>query len=182
MCRCGTWERGLGSAGIMVGLDGVRRVLWPKWIYDSSIPILGLAQLLYHVVGNMPKCLKSICLSYSMSEQVTCDNRSCVDVAYRVILGAMCCSIYAMFKNQSVTCLLLPKPYLHFHNPFLIIFQCIFIVKEAPYTVKTNSVPMPSEWKSLLFLPSPLPSHHHPPQDSHGALAASEGEGETGKV
>lgn len=117
-----------------------------------------------------------------MSEQITCGT-CCVDVAYRVILDAVDCSIYAMFKKQSVICLLLPKPYLHFHNPFLIIYQCICTMKDTPgLTVKTNSVPMPSEWTSLLFLPSPIPSCHHPPSCSLGALVTSDEEGEMGKV
>lgn len=37
-----------------------------------------------------------------------------------------------MFKKQSVMCLLLSRPYLHLHNPFLIIYQCIFMKKDTP--------------------------------------------------
>lgn len=97
-----------------------------------------------------------------MSEQKACD-ACCVDVAYRVILDAVDCFINTMFKKQSEICLLLPKPYLHFHNPFLIIYQCVFTMKDTPnLREKTNSVPMPREWTSLLFLPSPiLPSLIH---------------------
>lgn len=117
-----------------------------------------------------------------MSEQMTSD-ACCIGVAYRMILDVVDCSIYAMFKNQSVICLLLPKPYLHFHNPFLIIYQCIFTMKDTPsLTVKTSCIHWPSEWTLRLFLPSPILSCHHPPSYSHGALVTSDEEGETGKA